>query len=327
MSEKKITREESERRLVELFSTGRLSRYPSNRRDKHIILKSIIMTLDISKTYSKRGITRKLNDWLKAMHQPEGLDKDILLERLLEEGYLRRNRDSSQYWIPETRPDRTLFDPDVDEMDVLGIIDRSRNQSTNIEEDDEIIKRILTHAAKLFWVKGLAFTTFRDIALASGLSVTAIRSIFPDEETLYKKLLEISALDWQHTIMKSDNPDDSFRNRLASLIKAKMELARSGNPAYRLLTREWLEHAETGANPRLDLGIGKPLTYMERMIAQAVERGEIREVNPNTAVWFIVGLGFLYGSRQVEKFLDTRKPLTNQDVCEYVELIMKGLSK
>jgi len=327
LNEKLITRAESERRLTELFAHGRYSHYPSNRRDRHIILKSIIMTLKTSRTYTKQGIKRKLTEWIKAMHEPEGLDNSTLLEHLLEEGYLRCDREGARFWVPETRPDSEIFSPDVEEIDVLGVVKKARLDSTGTETGNKTRERIVSEAAKLFWKRGVAATTMQDIASASGLSVSIVRSYFSDEDTLYSTLLCESALEWHRKIIKSDKKEATLRERLIILVKVKMDLARAKSPAFRLLTKEWLERAETGANPRLDIGISKPLVYMERLVAQAVKRGEIRNVNPKKAVWYILGLGFLYGNRMINKFLDTSKPLTDKDVVEYVDLILKGLSK
>jgi hypothetical protein len=67
--------------------------------------------------------------------------------------------------------------------------------------------------------------------------------------------------------------------------------------------------------------------YLEDMISVAAKKGEIKPINPKMGVLYLISLTFLHGSKFISQFIKNREPMSDEEIEEYVELIMKGLEK
>ncbi|MEA3312355.1 MAG: DUF2087 domain-containing protein [candidate division WOR-3 bacterium] len=327
MQQKFISREEFEKRLCELFAQGRISAYPRKRRDRHILLKSIVMTLDNGKDYTEAEINKAIKAWLTGMHDPRGLDHVALRRYLVDEGYVDRSRNGSRYWMMSPGPSAKWFEAEVDAVDVFKVTDEAKQGfDKSRRKRGEVRQKILDAATELFAEKGFEGASIRDIASKAGVTAPNIYYYFKDKQGLYQATLKESAENLLELLKKVDDPNASLRDRFLALAKAKMKLFKKKNTAIELVTREWMDGSSPGISPKLESAMGQSMKYMEQMIAQAVEKGEIRPINPKLAVWYMFGLAFLQGSKYITKFLKT-KELTDDELAEYVDLIIKGLEK
>jgi len=327
MQSKIITQAEFTERLCELFAKGRISAYPRKRRDRHILLKSIAMTLSDGKDYSEAEINEAIEAWLADMHEPRGLDHVALRRYLVDEGYVDRSRNGSRYWLIDPGPSPKWFEQNVDAVDVFKVVDEAKeNFDKSRRKRGEVRQKILDSATELFAQKGYEGASTREIAEAAGVTVPNIYYYYKDKQGLYQATLTESAVGLLELLKKIDDPSASLRDRFLTLAKAKMRLAKKKNAAIELFTREWLDSGSPGLPPKLESAMGLSIKYVEEMIAQAVQRGEIRPINPKMGVWYIISLAFLQGSKFITKYLKT-KELTDDEIEEYVDLIIKGLEK
>ncbi len=329
METKLIPRAVFEKRLVELFAQGRLSQYPRKRRDRHITLKSICMTLDKGKDYTEAEINEAIKSWLTGMFEPPGLDYVTLRRELVDEKYLDRSKNGSRYWIIDPGPSDKWFENSVDSVDSFEVVASARDSLDKTRRvKGEVRKKILDASLELFASKGYEGTSIRDIADKAGVTLPNIYYYFKDKEGLYQAVLKETTTDLMEILTKLDNPDAPFRDRLVALGKAKMRLAGQKNAAIELLLKEWMSAGiSPGLTPSLAEAMQVGSRYMEDMISTAVKKGEIKSLNPKTGVLYFIGLAFINGSKFIAQFLKNREPMSDEDIEEFVDLIMKGLEK
>lgn len=330
MQNKFITREEFEQRLIELFAQNRISAYPRKRRDRHILLKSIVMSLNNGRDYTETEINEAIKAWLTGMHEPRGLDHVGLRRYLVDEGYLDRSRNGSRYWVIDPGPSAKWFEPEVDAVDVFKVVDEAKeNYDKSRRKRGEVRQKILDSATELFAEKGFEGASIREIADKAGVTVPNIYYYFKDKEGLYQATLKTN-VDWFMDLMsRLDDRNLTFRERFLALGKAKIRLFRENNYAIKLWAREWMDHGGAGVVPKLDLTFGKAMKWIEQMLADAMEKGEIRKMNSKVGVWYLLANAFLYGAPFLSKWKKSKEfePPTDEEVEEFVDLIMKGLEK
>ena len=202
----------------------------------------------------------------------------------------------------------------------------TREKEPQKRKHEEVEAKILEVAINLFARKGFEGASVRDITAAAQVTVPTLYYHFKDKDGLYQAALKESAENLLELLKKVDDPNASLRDRFLALAKAKMRLAKKKNTAIELWTREWMDSGSQGLPPKLKSAMGQSIKYMEQMIAQAVEKGEIRPVNPKLTVWYMFSLAFLQGNKFIAKYLKT-KELTDDEIAEYVDLILKGLEK
>ncbi len=106
------------KRLVELCIQSALSGFPRKRRDQHILLKSMTLTLDAEAEYAEQEVNERLKSWLSRCRS-FNIDHVSLRRRLVEEGYLVRSADGSCYRVSVPPQAQLIFDPSLDGIDVL----------------------------------------------------------------------------------------------------------------------------------------------------------------------------------------------------------------
>ncbi len=115
-----ISNGEFEDRLAELCLKSGLKGVPRKQRDQHILLKSVVLTLDPLKEFTESEVNDKLAFWLADIARGIELDRVTLRRWLVDEGYLERDSRGLRYRVGEVIP--RLFAPGVDEVDVYRVI-------------------------------------------------------------------------------------------------------------------------------------------------------------------------------------------------------------
>ena len=101
---------------------ARLRDFPRKRRDQHILLKSVALTLDPIGTYTERAITDKLIFWLTDIGQSMDFDHVSLRRLLVDEGYLMRDNAGTEYRVGRQGSCEVGFEAEVDDLDVYAEI-------------------------------------------------------------------------------------------------------------------------------------------------------------------------------------------------------------
>ena len=123
-----VTVHEFSKRLTDLGVKSGISGLPRKRRDRHILLKSVTLTLDKTAEYTEQEINQKLTDWLGEVGASLRLDHVELRRRLVDEEYLGRTRGGSRYWVAVSSRNHILFDPDIEATDVRRLVHEGRTE-------------------------------------------------------------------------------------------------------------------------------------------------------------------------------------------------------
>lgn len=333
MQQKIVTREEFEKRLVELFALNRISQYPRKRRDRHIMLKSIVMTLPDGKDkdYTEAEINEAIKAWLAGMHEPQGLDHVALRRYLVDEGYLDRSRNGSRYWVMSPGPSPRWFEPKVDKVAPFKVVSEAREKFDKTRRiRGEVRKKILDAGLELFAERGFEAASIREIADKAGVAVPNIYYYFKDKEGLYQAALKTSVNTFMDLISKVDDPNLTFRERFMIIGKVKMQIFKDNIYASKLWIREWLDHGGSVVTSKLDFTFGNIVKWMEKMLVDAMDKGEIRRMNPRIAIWSLMASALLYGAPYFVKWRKSMKnlePPSEEEVEEFIDLMLKGLEK
>ena len=100
---------------------------PRKPTDRHILFKSIVLTLDARATYTETNLNQVLIEWLESVGQLIEIDHVTLRRHLVDEGYLARDPAGTSYSVlPAAGADR--FEPAIDALDPLVVIEEARRQ-------------------------------------------------------------------------------------------------------------------------------------------------------------------------------------------------------
>jgi hypothetical protein len=123
-----ITANEFRTRLGELCVMSGLSGVPRKPRDRHILLKSVTLTLDPAKQYSESDINDRLIFWLTDIAPSVRLDHVSLRRWLVDEAYLGRDPSGRSYRVRPAGPDDAMFEREVEDVEVYETIGLTRKR-------------------------------------------------------------------------------------------------------------------------------------------------------------------------------------------------------
>ncbi len=96
-------------------------RFPRKRRDREILMKSIVMLLDSDRTYTEPEVNEHLKRWKREVAPAIDTDHVTLRRLLVDYGQLERRSDGASYRVGF--PPRPLaFDLEVEEIDVRATV-------------------------------------------------------------------------------------------------------------------------------------------------------------------------------------------------------------
>jgi len=113
--------EEFVERLCRLGADRGPRRFPRKPRDREILIKSIVMQLRSSRTYSEVEINESLQEWNREVAPAIECDHVTLRRLLVDYGHLERTADGRKYRVGFP-PRPVAFDLEIDEIDVPATI-------------------------------------------------------------------------------------------------------------------------------------------------------------------------------------------------------------
>ena len=116
------------KRLIKLCLRSGLSGFPKNDVDQHILLKSVVLTIGLSNTFSEKEIDEKLKYWIKHIGKIKNLDHTTLRRRLIDTGYLTRKSDGSSYQVNLSEPQGVRFEASVNGINIQDIITTAQEE-------------------------------------------------------------------------------------------------------------------------------------------------------------------------------------------------------
>ena len=84
-------------RISQLCVKSGLSNFPRKKRDRHILLKSVILGLERTREYTKTEINPLLQGWLSQVGTHNHLDYVNLRRHLIDEEFLSRSKEGFRY--------------------------------------------------------------------------------------------------------------------------------------------------------------------------------------------------------------------------------------
>ncbi len=116
-----IGSEEFRDRVVELCVKRGVKGLPPGKRDRHIVLKSVAMTMDPHRGMTVEEVDAALNNWIGMVAQRLEVDRVTLRRALINEGYLRSDREGVFYTLYSAGPDGPEYSGAVEKLDVFDI--------------------------------------------------------------------------------------------------------------------------------------------------------------------------------------------------------------
>ena len=124
-----ITTQKFTSRLAQLCVSSGLKGMPRKIRDRHILLKSITLTLELKNEYAEHELNNMLTAWLRDVGTNlRSLDHVNLRRLLVDQEYVGRSKDGSRYWVAVGSRYQALFAPDVDDVDVRSVVIAARDE-------------------------------------------------------------------------------------------------------------------------------------------------------------------------------------------------------
>lgn len=139
MNQGLISSEEFKKRLAQLCLTSKTVELPRRQRDRHILLKSLILYFEKGRSYTELEINRLIQKWLAEAGQSLELDHVTLRRTLVDEAYLTRSFNGDSYQLELSLNRQARFAPEVDAIDPRIVV---------LEAREEISKRRVRQEGK-----------------------------------------------------------------------------------------------------------------------------------------------------------------------------------
>lgn len=120
--------EEFIERLCRLGADRGPRRFPRRRRDRQILMKSIVMLLDSARTYSEPEVNELLLTWKRDVAPAIETDHVMLRRLLVDYGHLERTADGTTYRMGFP-PTPVAFDFEIDGIDQRAMIAAYREEA------------------------------------------------------------------------------------------------------------------------------------------------------------------------------------------------------
>ncbi|MBU1699120.1 MAG: DUF2087 domain-containing protein [Candidatus Eisenbacteria bacterium] len=113
------------RRLVSLCMKD-LPGLPKKEEDRHVLLKSIVLTMNPQKEYSHKELQEILIEWLEGVGRSVGSDHAALRREMVDDGFLTRDPAGTTYKINSQAPVNSAFDETVESIDTVAAVEEGR---------------------------------------------------------------------------------------------------------------------------------------------------------------------------------------------------------
>src|SRR5687767_2213713 len=176
--------------------------------------------------------------------------------------------------------------------------------------------------------KGMAAATMQEIAEEAGVAKGTIYLYFRDRDELVERTFETAM---EKLFVRADEAldrDIPFEDKLRAVMSAQLEFFSQNREFFRLYlslrmpegTPAQQRRQQRACHPRYRQRIDK----LSAVLSQAIERGELREIDPDRLALFIIE-----GSTAVilERLSEKTSPAENADVELLVGLILDGIRK
>jgi TetR/AcrR family fatty acid metabolism transcriptional regulator len=193
-----------------------------------------------------------------------------------------------------------------------------RKKAQNIE------KRILKAALRIFAKYGYFKTTVDEIAKAAGFAKGTLYLYFKDKESLYVTLLDEHIKITIDLLTNVERSTKSATEKLAEILTTLMHYMKSIKGAYPLfsydnihLKGKTLKNLGAAILPELN----EMVTIIGRIVQEGIDNGEFKDVDPDIAG------SYFFNAIRTALFGSFLKPDLNVDADTVLELFFEGIKK
>jgi TetR/AcrR family transcriptional regulator len=190
-------------------------------------------------------------------------------------------------------------------------------------------RQLIEVAIDLFSKKGFGGTTTREIAAAAGVTEAIIFRHFATKQDLYTAILDFightTGVDqWiadAESFMARQDDEGLFRCIVSKVVESNRRDAR----IERLMIHAALEGHELAVmhHNQMTQAIGVPMTEYVRARQHA---GALRECDPSTILFAVVGVGYFYAMNKYMYQLGGAPNLSDEQmIASFVAILMQGL--
>ena len=162
--------------------------------------------------------------------------------------------------------------------------------------DSDTKKMIIESSIKLFADKGFNGTSMRDIAKAVGITLPTIYYYFGNKEDLYQSVLREVIEKFIEATATAVVGVEGMREKLVAMGMAKHRFIAENREMMLLYLRELSRPTGEGS---LSESLEKGLMMLEMVVREGIEKGELRQVDPKIAAWYLMGVFSTYDMRIV----------------------------
>jgi len=121
-----ITQDQFIATIVNLCVRGAAKDMPRKMQDRHVLLKSVALTMEKGYKYSAQEVNLHLKAWLSDIGKSLTIDHVSLRRFLIDEGYLAKNPEGTSYWVSSPVFTLVFFAPEVEKLVINDIILEAR---------------------------------------------------------------------------------------------------------------------------------------------------------------------------------------------------------
>ena len=116
-----ISIEEFVERLCRVGADRGPRRFPRKRRDREILIKSLVMGLDSDAVYTEQEINERIDEWNRSVAPSVDTDHVTVRRLLVDYGELERTADGARYRVGFP-PRPVAFDLEIDDLDLVATV-------------------------------------------------------------------------------------------------------------------------------------------------------------------------------------------------------------
>ncbi|HZV81684.1 MAG TPA: TetR/AcrR family transcriptional regulator [Geobacteraceae bacterium] len=199
----------------------------------------------------------------------------------------------------------------------------NKNAMTENRENPVVRERLLGEALRLFTARGYAATTVREIVEAVGVTKPVLYYYFGSKEGLYLEIMNGIVSQFDKRVEELEMGSGSVRQRLVRFFAGMFAAARENLAVVRLAFS--IYYGPPQGAPFIDFHRFFDLTLekVDLLIAEGMERGEIRPGERRSLVWALVGS---YHTILEEQVCRTPARMDRDDLAGVINMILDGVA-
>lgn len=176
----------------------------------------------------------------------------------------------------------------------------------------------MRNSLNLFANKGFAGTPMRSIAKAVRITLPAIYYHFCNKEGLYKAVLQEIIDNFLNVIATTASGIDGIKEQLISMGMVKFKFVAKNHDMMLLYIRDL--YNPNGLINLIEV-VSKGVKIFEILVPKGIKNGEFREIDPNLAGWYLMGVFNIFDIR----IINSGKLPLEEEIRSVVELALNGI--